>query len=87
MNTRITDAKEIPGHGICVKVDGRTVLAGNDRLMKQENIAYKPCPAVGTVVYLAEEGSFLGAILISDVIKRAFLRQSGILKGPVQPGL
>ena len=37
--------------------------------MKQENIAYKPCPAVGTVVYLAEEGSFLGAILISDVIK------------------
>ena len=68
-HSRITDAKELPGHGICVKVDGRTVLAGNDRLMKLENISYKPCTAVGTVVYLAEEGSFLGSILISDVIK------------------
>lgn len=38
-------------------------------LMKKENIAYKPCPGVGTVVYLAEEGNFLGSILISDVIK------------------
>ena len=52
-----------------MKADGRTVLAGNDRLMKKENIAYKPCPGVGTVVYLAEEGNFLGSILISDVIK------------------
>lgn len=68
-HTRIADAEEIPGHGIRVKADGRTVLAGNDRLMKMENIAYKPCPGVGTVVYLAEEGNFLGSILISDVIK------------------
>ena len=68
-HTRIADAEEIPGHGIRVKADGRTVLAGNDRLMKKENIAYKPCPGVGTVVYLAEEGNFLGSILISDVIK------------------
>ena len=68
-HTRIADAEEIPGHGIRVKADGRTVLAGNDRLMKKENIAYKPCSGVGTVVYLAEEGNFLGSILISDVIK------------------
>ena len=35
-HTRIADAEEIPGHGIRVKADGRTVLAGNDRLMKME---------------------------------------------------
>lgn len=85
-HTRITDAEEIPGHGIRVKVDGRIVLAGNDRLMKRENIAYKPCPAVGTVVYLAEEGTFLGSILISDVIKEGVpeairdLKKAGVSK-------
>ena len=38
--------RRFPGHGIRVKADGRIVLAGNDRLMKKENIAYKPCPGV-----------------------------------------
>ena len=83
---RVTDAEEIPGYGIRVRVDGCTVLAGNARLMEREHIDYEPCPGVGTVVYLAEENRFLGSILISDVIKEGIseairdLRRAGAAK-------
>lgn len=66
---RISDAEEIAGHGICVKVDGREVLIGNEKLMRQENIAYRTCNSMGTVVYIACDGKFAGAIVISDTVK------------------
>lgn len=66
---RVQDAEEIAGHGLCVKVDGRRVLIGNEKLMRRENIAWKPCDSIGTVVYVACEGEFAGAIVISDTIK------------------
>lgn len=66
---RVADAEEIAGHGVRVKVDGKKVLLGNEKLMQQEQIGYTPCYSAGTVIYAAEEGGFLGAIVISDTIK------------------
>ena len=65
----ISDYDEILGHGIKVNVKGKTVLAGNSKLMKKENIAYETTDDIGTIVYLAVDGNFAGYIVISDEIK------------------
>uniref|UniRef100_UPI00047B39E4 heavy metal translocating P-type ATPase n=1 Tax=Caldanaerobius polysaccharolyticus TaxID=44256 RepID=UPI00047B39E4 len=65
----IENYEEISGHGIKVKVRGRTVLAGNAKLMAQENIAYVNTDAVGTVVHIAVDGVYAGFIVISDEVK------------------
>ena len=66
---RISDAVEIAGHGIEVKIDGRTTYAGNEKLMKRQKISYETCDAGGTIVYVAQEDQYLGTIVISDSIK------------------
>ena len=63
---RASDAQEIAGHGVKTQVDGRTVLAGNARLMESEHIDYTAAEGEGTIVYVARDGQFLGSILISD---------------------
>ncbi|MDO5548056.1 MAG: heavy metal translocating P-type ATPase [Eubacteriales bacterium] len=68
-NTRITDVQEIAGHGVQALIDGKTVLAGNAKLMGKEHIKYTACPSVGTVVYVACDGKYAGCIVIEDEIK------------------
>lgn len=67
--SRVSDAQEISGHGVKVKIDGKMVLAGNGKLMDEEEISYTECDSIGTVVYVAEDGRFLGSIVIADGIK------------------
>lgn len=67
--SRVTDVQEIGGHGVVAVVDGHSVAAGNDKLMKKQGISYRECSCVGTVVHLAIDGIYAGHILISDVIK------------------
>lgn len=84
--TAIADYKEISGHGISVVADGRKVLAGNTKLMETENVSYSVCDKVGTKVYVAIDGQFVGCILITDEIKTdskkaiADLKQLGVEK-------
>lgn len=65
----IKDVNELPGYGVKAIINEKTVLAGNERLMKENNIDYVPCKEVGTIVYVAAEGAFLGSIVIADEIK------------------
>lgn len=67
--SRVDQTTEIAGHGIAVLVDGRKVLVGNEKLMKKEGIDFVPDDHVGTVVYVAKEGRFLGSVCISDTVK------------------
>ena len=66
---RVTEVEEIPGHGVSALVDGRRVLAGNEKLMVREGVAFRPCKDVGTVVHVAREGAYLGCVVIVDQIK------------------
>ena len=66
---RVTNTEEIAGHGIKAVIDGKTVLLGNEKLMKSESIFYTSCKSMGTVVYVACNGVFEGAVVISDTIK------------------
>jgi Cd2+/Zn2+-exporting ATPase len=65
----ITGLTERTGYGIKVMVGGNSVLAGNLRLMEEEGVRIVPEDEVGTVVYIAVDGSFAGAIIISDEAK------------------
>ena len=62
--------EEIPGQGIRATVDGKTVLCGNARLMRQHGInAEQAVNAYGTKVLVAVNGRFVGYITIADTIK------------------
>ena len=63
------DVHEIAGRGIVCSVDGKQVLCGNEKLMAMHQIEIKPIDKTGTVIYVAENGSYLGALLIQDQIR------------------
>ena len=67
--SRVTDVQEVSGKGVIAKVDGRTVAAGNAKLMEMEGIPYQECHSVGTIVHLAVDGEYVGHILIADLLK------------------
>ena len=69
ISDRLSDLKEIAGHGISIKVDGKEVLVGNDKLMTSNSIDFEKSEEFGSIVYVAEEGKFLGSIVINDRIK------------------
>lgn len=64
--SRLGDVEEIAGHGIATYVDGVRLYVGNDKLMSSRGISYPEVEAIGTVVYVADENSYLGYILIAD---------------------
>ncbi len=76
--------QELGGYGISYTLDGETVLLGNSRLMEREHIAYEQASGIGTVVYGAKGGQFLGHILVADTLKEnigdalAALRKRGV---------
>ena len=51
------------------KVDGRTVCAGNNKLMDEIGVKWHPCHKVGTTVHLSVDGVYAGHIVISDELK------------------
>lgn len=66
---RIGTVEEIAGHGVKAVVDGRTVFAGNSRLMEIFKIGFESEDVAGTVVHIAVDGKYAGHILISDELK------------------
>ena len=65
----IIDSKEISGKGIEAKIGNQDVLAGNEKLMNEKGIEYTKCTHVGSVVYVAIDGKYVGHIVIADKIK------------------
>ena len=66
---QISDVHEISGRGVEADVFGKKILAGNDKLMSDNNIAITECRDAGTIVHIAVDGKYAGHIHISDVIK------------------
>ena len=83
---RVADVHEISGNGVTAVFDGKSVAAGNARLMASLGIEVPPCNEPGTLVHVAVNGTYCGVILISDRLKDgakdaiAALKQSGIKK-------
>ena len=93
---RVTDVQELGGHGVTAKVDGKTVAAGNARLMAKLNLAAPEVTEPGTIVHVAIEGKYAGYLLIADVVKphsaqaikglkAAGVRKTVMLTGDAEP--
>jgi len=82
----LSDVREIAGQGVSATLDGHTVYAGNLALMDTIGVTVPTCPHAGTVVHVAQNGEYLGHIVISDEMKPgsreaiAALRREGIRK-------
>ena len=84
--SRVSQIQEISGNGVTAVVDGRTVAAGNDKLMDHLGIPYKSCRSAGTIIHMAVGGHYAGHIVISDLVKPhskdavAALKAAGVKK-------
>lgn len=67
--SRVSDIREIGGGGVVATVDGKTVAAGNDKLMRDLHVDCLPCHCAGTIVHTAIDGKYAGHIVIADVVK------------------
>jgi len=67
--SEITDVEEISGHGVRAVVKGKTVYAGNTKLMKKIKVPYYKGEIVGTVVHVAVDDKYAGYIVIADEVK------------------
>ncbi len=67
--SRVGEVEELSGRGVRAQVDGKTVCAGNDKLMEDIGVKWRPCHHVGTTVHVAVEGKYIGHIVISDEVK------------------
>lgn len=65
----VSDIKEQAGFGVICKVDGKETLVGNRKLMEQYGIAYSTGETMGSVVHIAQDGEYLGNIVVDDVVK------------------
>ena len=93
---RVTDVQELGGHGVTAKVDGKTVAAGNARLMAKLNFSAPEVTEPGTIVHVAIGGKYAGYLLIADVVKphsaqaikglkAAGVRKTVMLTGDAEP--
>ena len=69
-NNIIEKIEEISGMGITAKIDGKDILVGNDKLMKEKEINYTKCNEIGTILYVAIQNKYAGYIVIADKIKQ-----------------
>ena len=94
--SRVTDVQELGGHGVTAKVDGKTVAAGNARLMAKLGLTVPEITEPGTIVHVAMEGRYAGYLLIADVVKphsaaaikglkRAGVHKTVMLTGDAEP--
>ncbi len=78
--SKILYAEELAGRGIIAKVEGKEILIGNDKLMKEKNISYIHCNEIGTILYVAIDNKYAGYILIADKIKEDSFKAIKTLK-------
>ena len=84
--SRVTNIEEISGHGIIAQVGGKSIAAGNSKLMRKLGIPYDDCHSVGTIIHMAIDHEYAGHIVISDVVKPhskeaiAELKKAGVKK-------
>ena len=66
---RVVDVEELGGYGITARVDGQAVAVGNARLMAKLGLSPAAPDQIGTIIHVARDGVYAGAIVISDVVK------------------
>lgn len=84
--SNLTEVKEISGEGLVAQFEGSTLLAGNEKLMARYQVPIQQVSSIGSHIYVAQDGVYLGCIVVADQIKPdsqsaiAHLKAQGIKK-------
>lgn len=76
----VSNLEEFAGLGLKATIDGYDVIVGNEKLMNKFNIEFEKQLKDGTIVYVAKDDKYLGAIIISDEIKEDVISSIELLK-------
>ena len=76
----VSNLEEFAGLGLKATIDGYDVIVGNEKLMNKFNIEFEKQQKDGTIVYVAKDDKYLGAIIISDEIKEDVISSIELLK-------
>jgi Cd2+/Zn2+-exporting ATPase len=93
---RIAQGEETAGYGVRAVMGGSVVHAGSARLMEREGVAFEPVFEAGSVVYLAQDGTFIGHLVVADTLKpdskeaieslrRLGIEKTALLSGDTRP--
>ena len=66
---KIDEVREESGHGVSARVSEHLVLVGNDRLMADHGARWHDCHLTGTILHVSVDGTYVGHIVIADVVK------------------
>ncbi len=66
---KIAEAREESGHGVSARVNEHLVLVGNDKLMAAHGASWHDCDLTGTILHVTVDGTYVGHIVIADVVK------------------
>ncbi len=67
--SKVSDIKDFAGEGICAKVEGKEVYAGNEKFMRRAGVKAQDVSEIGTVIFVSIEGEYQGYIVVSDTVK------------------
>ncbi len=67
--TRLAQVEELSGYGVKALLDGKQTAAGNEKLMETLGIPVEKAEAGGSVVYVEQEGVYLGSLVVADIVK------------------
>lgn len=65
----VSQLEEIAGFGISVEVEGYHFLVGNEKLLAKYDIPFQAVNDIGTIVYVAMDGKYIGHLVIADELK------------------
>lgn len=77
---RLNSISEIAGSGISAVIDGKNVLIGNEKILKDNNISFEKPNEFGTIIYVAIEQKLEGYIVINDALKEETKSALALLK-------
>lgn len=61
--------EEVAGLGLTAEIDGKTLLVGSAKLLKEKGIDFIENKSVNTIVYVAREKEYLGSIELGDKLR------------------
>ncbi len=74
------EQQEISGFGVKANINGKLIIAGNDKLLHAENIEHDVCSVEGTVIHVAVNSIYAGYLIISDELKEDSVKAIESLK-------
>ena len=72
--------KNIAGKGLDVEIDGKNLLIGNEKLLRDKNIKVNEKSHIGTVAYIGMDNKHIGTVVVADKLKDGVVEDIKSLK-------